>query len=156
MVDPRDERRTPVPSSTTVSRVMRRMGRKDTAPELALRRELTRLGLRYRLHRADLPGRPDVSFGPARVAVFVDGCFWHGCPEHAVMPKANRQWWADKLAANKARDAAKDAALRERGWEPVHVWEHEDPATAARRIAEIVGRRRAAAGRQTAMPDSGT
>jgi DNA mismatch endonuclease, patch repair protein len=136
------ERRGPRPSSEAVSRVMQRMGRRDTAPELALRRELTTLGLRYRLHRHDLPGRPDVAFGPARVAVFVDGCFWHGCPEHAVMPKANREWWADKLATNKKRDAAKDAALRAQGWEPMHVWEHEDPAFAAERLAALVRRRR--------------
>jgi DNA mismatch endonuclease, patch repair protein len=132
----------PVPSSPVVSRVMRKMGRANTAPELALRRALTDAGLRYRLHRRDLPGRPDICFGPARVAVFVDGCFWHGCPEHCVMPKANRQFWADKLAANRVRDRAKDDALTGMGWLPVHVWEHEHPPTASSRIAQLVADRR--------------
>lgn len=132
-----------MPSSTVVSRTMRRMGRANTAPELALRRELTMAGLRYRLHRLDLPGRPDICFGPAKVALFVDGCFWHGCPEHGVMPKANREFWAEKLAANRARDRAKDRELLDRGWLPVHVWEHEDPAVATERIAAIVAERRA-------------
>lgn len=123
---------------------MRRMGRANTAPEMALRRALTRAGLRYRLHRLDLPGRPDICFGPPKVAVFVDGCFWHGCPEHGVMPKANQEFWAEKLAANQARDRAKDRELLDRGWLPVHVWEHDDPAAATARIAAIVAERRAA------------
>jgi DNA mismatch endonuclease, patch repair protein len=135
-------RRTPPPSNETVSRVMRRMGRRNTAPELALRRELTRLGLRYRLHRPDLPGRPDICFGPARVAVFVDGCFWHSCPDHGVLPKANRDWWAVKLARNEERDRQKDQALAAAGWLAVHVWEHEDPVPAARAIHATVRQRR--------------
>lgn len=148
------ERRGPRPSSDTVSRTMQRMGRKDTAPEIALRRELTSLGLRYRIHRRDLPGRPDVAFGPARVAVFVDGCFWHGCPEHAVMPKANQQWWAEKLDANKARDTAKDTALRELGWEPVHVWEHEDHTRCLGRAGGALRGRGPAPRRRSAHPSA--
>lgn len=128
----------PVPSSAAVSAQMQRMGRRDTAPELALRRALTALGLRYRLHRRDLPGTPDIAFIGARVAVFVDGCFWHGCPDHGVMPKANRDWWRSKLEANRTRDEKKDRALEEAGWLPMHVWEHEDPAAAAAEIAGVV------------------
>lgn len=70
-----------------------------------------------------------------RVAVFIDGCYWHACPEHLVPPKANAAWWADKLAANVARDRNNDARLLEMGWEPVHVWEHEDPEMVAERLA---------------------
>jgi DNA mismatch endonuclease (patch repair protein) len=120
---------------------MKRMGRKDTAPELALRRALTARQLRYRLHRRDLPGTPDIAFVGARVAVFVDGCFWHACPEHAVMPKANREWWQEKLDANRARDARKDRALVDAGWLPVHVWEHEDPNLVADRLVTLVASR---------------
>jgi DNA mismatch endonuclease (patch repair protein) len=134
-----DRRRTaPVPSSEAVSVQMKRMGRKDTAPELALRKALTARGLRYRLHRRDLPGTPDVAFIAARIAVFVDGCFWHGCLEHGVMPKANRQWWRAKLDANRARDARKDRALIDAGWLPVHVWEHEDLDVIADQLAALV------------------
>ena len=132
---------TPVPSSEAVSAQMKRMGRKDTAPELALRRALTARRLRYRLHRRDLPGTPDIAFVGARVAVFVDGCFWHSCPEHAVMPKANREWWQEKLDANRARDARKDEALVHAGWLPVHVWEHEDPDLVADRLVALVASR---------------
>lgn len=131
----------PVPSSDAVSAQMKRMGRKDTAPELALRHALTARRLRYRLHRRDLPGTPDIAFVGARVAVFVDGCFWHACPEHAVMPKANREWWKEKLDANRARDARKDRALVDAGWLPVHVWEHEDPDLIADRLVALVASR---------------
>lgn len=117
---------------------MKRMGRMDTAPELALRKALTARGLRYRLHRRDLPGTPDIAFISARVAVFVDGCFWHGCADHGVLPKANREWWQAKLAANRARDARKDQALVDTGWLPVHVWEHEDPDAMAEQLAGLV------------------
>jgi DNA mismatch endonuclease (patch repair protein) len=133
--------RTPLPSNATVSSVMRKMGRRDTAPEIALRRALTALGLRYRLHRKDLPGKPDICFGPARLAVFVDGCFWHSCPEHGAQPKANRAWWAEKLSRNRERDQQKNDELVALGWLPLHVWEHETPETAATRIAETIRER---------------
>jgi DNA mismatch endonuclease (patch repair protein) len=120
---------------------MKRMGRRNTAPELALRKALTALGLRYRLHRRDLPGTPDITFIRARVAVFVDGCFWHGCVEHGVMPKANRDWWRAKLEANRRRDETKDRALVEAGWLPLHVWEHQDAAEAAAEVAAVVAER---------------
>lgn len=78
--------------------------------------------------------RADIAFPTRRVAVFVDGCFWHGCPEHATAPKKNADWWSVKLAANVARDRDTDARLRASGWTVVRIWEHEEPETAARRI----------------------
>jgi len=84
----------------------------------------------------------DVVFIGARVAVFVDGCFWHGCPEHKGKPQNNASWWADKIARNRARDVDTDRRLCNAGWQPVRVWEHDDPEAAARRIARIVLARR--------------
>jgi DNA mismatch endonuclease (patch repair protein) len=81
--------------------------------------------------------RADLVFPSARVAVFVDGCFWHGCPEHATWPKQNAGWWRDKIEANRRRDRDTDARLREVGWQPVRVWEHEPVEEAARRIIEV-------------------
>ena len=121
---------------------MQRQASRDTGPEVALRRALHALGVRYRLHHPGLPGRPDVALPATRIAVFVDGCFWHRCPEHGRAPKNNAGWWAAKLEANVARDRRKDEALTALGWLPVHVWEHEDPAEAARRIADARDRRR--------------
>jgi DNA mismatch endonuclease, patch repair protein len=114
----------PAPKTALVSAQMSRMPRSSTKPELALRRALHARGLRFRVHRRDLPGTPDIVLSKARVAVFVDGCFWHGCPEHGVLPKNNREWWTDKLAKNGERDARKDEELMALGWTPVHFWEH--------------------------------
>lgn len=119
---------------------------RDTAPELALRRELHRRGLRYRLDRPIVRGtrrRVDIVFGPSKVAVLVDGCFWHGCAEHGShVPRVNEWYWPDKIAGNKARDADTDARLSDDGWLVIRVWEHEDPVAAAERIAvEVRGRR---------------
>lgn len=122
----------------------RRMSRQrsyDTDPERALRSRLHGLGLRYRLHRRPVAGlrrQADIVFTRVRVAVFVDGCFWHQCPEHATHPKANSAWWAAKLAANVARDADTDRRLAEAGWQVVRVWEHEDVEAAAARVAAVV------------------
>lgn len=115
--------------------------RRDTKPELALRRLLHAAGLRYRVDRAPLPGlrrRADVVFTRAHVAVYVDGCFWHSCPVHATHPRNNAQWWADKLAANVARDRDTDRRLEEAGWTVVRIWEHEDPAVAAEKVLSAV------------------
>lgn len=120
---------------------MSNMPTESTGPEMELRRRLHRRGLRYRVNRRDLPGTPDISFSRAKLAVFVDGCFWHGCPEHGTVPKANREWWRRKLEANRERDARKDSALRDRGWMPIHIWEHENPDEAAERIVELWRRR---------------
>ncbi|TQF69041.1 DNA mismatch endonuclease Vsr [Rhodococcus spelaei] len=127
----------PVPDSASTRERMRIQRRRDTAPELALRRELHRRGRRYWVDRAPLSGmrrRADLVFPTARVAVFVDGCFWHRCPEHATQPRNNAQWWADKLAANVARDRDTDARLADAGWLVVRVWEHENPSPAADRV----------------------
>lgn len=90
---------------------MQSQATRDTKPEIMLRQELHRRGVRYRLHRRDLPGTPDIVLVRCRVAIFVDGCFWHGCPEHFTPPKSNRQWWLNKIAATGERDARADAAL---------------------------------------------
>jgi len=142
MVAPR-----PSASSPTVQRRMQNQRRRDTAPEIALRKELHRLGLRFRVDHQVLRGmrrRADVAFTRAKVAVFVDGCFWHSCPDHATYPKANAEWWTDKLAANVRRDRATDDALRTAGWRVVRIWEHSDVHTAAEQVDEEVTRARQA------------
>jgi DNA mismatch endonuclease, patch repair protein len=120
---------------------MARVQRRDTGPELRLRSELHGRGLRYRVDSPPVDtvrGRADIVFGPARVAVYVDGCFWHGCPEHGTLPRNNRAWWQIKLAANRKRDAAVVAELARHGWVAVRVWEHEDIAAAADRVERLV------------------
>ncbi len=121
---------------------MKRMPRKDTGPEILVRRALHRLGLRYRVNYRGLPGTPDIAFTRARIALFVDGCFWHMCPEHGVLPKANREWWSDKLLANVERDRRKDDELAAMGWLPVHIWEHDDPDAGAEWVADLWRQRR--------------
>jgi DNA mismatch endonuclease (patch repair protein) len=131
----------PRPSSPAVSAQLSRVRRRDTAPEVRLRSLLHRLGLRFRVDHP-ISGvarrRVDIVFAGARVAVFVDGCFWHGCPEHYVQPKANAAWWREKIAANRRRDAETNAALERLGWKVIRVWEHEPPAAAAARIHAAV------------------
>jgi DNA mismatch endonuclease (patch repair protein) len=110
---------------------------------MAVRRELHRRGRRYFVQRAVLPGRrrADLVFPRAKVAVYVDGCFWHSCPEHATKPKTNAAWWRDKLARNVERDRKTDQDLGDAGWEVVRVWEHEDPSAAADRIESLLRKR---------------
>lgn len=130
-----------IPSSPGVSARMSRQGRRDTAPELAVRRLLHAAGHRYRVN-APVPGIPrrtiDIVFGKAKVAVFLDGCFWHGCPEHATRPKSNAEWWQQKLDRNMARDRDTTTRLRDTGWTVLRFWEHEDPAVVAARVAAAV------------------
>lgn len=136
---------TPAASSKEVSRRMKQTGRRDTEPELALRSELHRRGLRYRVdHRpeADLRTRADLVFKGPRVAVFVDGCFWHACPQHATQPASNADWWREKLEANAARDQRVTQALEDRGWHVIRIWEHEDPDEAADKVEDAVLRRK--------------
>jgi DNA mismatch endonuclease (patch repair protein) len=131
---------------------MSRQARRDTAPEVALRRALHRRGLRYRVGTRPVPelrGAADIVFTAARVAVYVDGCFWHMCPEHSTMPANNADWWKAKLEGNRARDRRTDDVLTRHGWDVVRVWEHDDPEEAAARIAELVRRSRAPSGTRT-------
>src|ERR1700753_517439 len=109
------------------SAVMARVKGKDTRPELIVRRLLWRLGARYRLHRADLPGKPDIVLPARRLAVFVHGCFWHGhdCARGARVPKANRDYWVGKVGRNRERDAATREALTAVGWRVETIWECE-------------------------------
>ena len=109
------------------SAVMRRVKGRDTTPELKVRRLLTGLGARYRLHRKDLPGKPDIVMAGRRLAIFVHGCFWHGhdCARGARVPKANRDYWLGKVGRNRARDVASRAALEAAGWRVETIWECE-------------------------------
>lgn len=119
--------------------------RRDTRPELALRRALHRKGLRYFVDRAPLREFPrrraDVVFPRTRIAVFVDGCFWHGCPEHTRPSRANARWWTAKLQGNVARDRETDARLVDAGWWVVRIWEHEPVEEAAARVEAVLRRR---------------
>jgi DNA mismatch endonuclease (patch repair protein) len=109
------------------SSVMRRVKSRDTGPEKTVRRLLTGLGARYRLHRKDLPGNPDVVMPGRRLALFVHGCFWHGhdCARGSRAPKQNADYWQAKIGRNRARDTASTAALRAAGWRVETIWECE-------------------------------
>jgi DNA mismatch endonuclease (patch repair protein) len=124
---------------------MSRQRTTGTAPEILLRSELHKMGLRFRVNRRPIPGlrrNADIVFGPARVAVMVDGCFWHSCPIHRTSPKSNAEWWTEKLRKNEIRDKETDERLAAEGWQAVRVWEHEDPRVAARRVETVVRKRR--------------
>ncbi|MFD0684062.1 very short patch repair endonuclease [Actinomadura fibrosa] len=114
---------------------------RDTKPELALRRAVHALGLRYRVSIRPLPGvrrTADLVFTRAKVAVFLDGCFWHGCPDHHTKAATNAAYWADKVEKNRARDRGTDALLEAAGWVVVRIWEHENPREAALKVKAIV------------------
>jgi DNA mismatch endonuclease (patch repair protein) len=133
----------PKASSGAVRRRMQSTPRRDTPCELAVRSLVHRQGLRFRVDWP-LPGtrrRADLAFISARVAVFVDGCFWHGCPVHGTWPKANSAWWRAKIESNVQRDRDTDAHLRRVGWKVLRFWEHHDSARAALQICRIVKRR---------------
>lgn len=120
---------------------MRANRRRDTGPEMVLRRELHRQGLRFRVDYAPIAGVPcraDIVFPRARVAVFVDGCFWHACPEHGNLPRANEEWWRAKLDVNVARDRRTDETLSAKGWHVIRIWEHETLDTAVERVITAV------------------
>jgi DNA mismatch endonuclease, patch repair protein len=106
------------------SRCMSRIRGKNTKPELILRQALWKRGFRYRIH-FKLPGRPDIVFPKKRIAIFVDGCFWHGCPQHAVKPKSNTDFWSKKIQGNIDRDKRITEQLRNEGWTVLRFWEHE-------------------------------
>src|SRR5262249_50711210 len=117
-------------SSEATRAVMQGNRSRDTQPEVLLRSALHRRGLRFRKNVRVVPSlqcRVDIAFKAARVAVFVDGCFWHRCPEHGVEPSSNTGYWTEKLTRNVARDSRNDAELASAGWQVIRVWEHEDP-----------------------------
>jgi DNA mismatch endonuclease (patch repair protein) len=133
----------PYPLTPGRSANMRGNRRTDTKPEIALRTALHALGYRYRKDfRIDLPARrvrPDIAFTRRKVAVFVDGCFWHACPQHGTRPKNNEWYWSPKLIRNVERDRAADDALTEAGWTVVRLWEHVPVADAVAAVIEAVG-----------------
>jgi DNA mismatch endonuclease (patch repair protein) len=136
-----EETSRPKASSEAVRKRMQSTPQRDTPAELRIRQLLHAMGLRYSVDAKplfDSPRRADVIFRRAKVAVFVDGCFWHGCPVHGPWPKANAAFWRDKIDTNRRRDADTDEQLRSAGWRVVRVWEYEDPTTAARLIRQEI------------------
>jgi len=132
----------PHPADEATSIRMRANSRRDTRPELAVRSRLHRAGFRFFVDRplqlTDRAVRPDISFPRARVAVFIDGCFWHACPDHGTRPTRNTKYWSPKLRRNVARDRAIDLALASEGWTCLRYWEHEVPCSVAEAIADAV------------------
>jgi len=129
------------PSSLDTSRRMAKVRQKGTDAEVAVRRELYRSGLRYQVDFEVLkkPRRvADIVFPALRIAIFIDGCFWHGCPNHATWPKQNAEFWRQKIEANRLRDTDTNARLRSIGWMALRFWEHESPIEAAETVARSV------------------
>lgn len=120
---------------------MRSNRSRDTAPELALRRAVHSRGMRYFVCRRPLPSlrrTADLVFSRAKVAVFLDGCYWHGCPQHCVLAGRNADYWVFKIQRNKERDRETDSLLRDAGWVSIRIWEHEDPNHAAEKVLDAV------------------
>lgn len=135
----------PMPSSELATRRMRNTPTRDTPAELAVRRLLHARGWRYRVDvrpEVTIRRKADIVFTRAKVAVFIDGCFWHFCPVHGSSPKANADWWQQKLSGNVRRDRDTDERLAAAGWTVVRIWEHEQPAEAVARIEEALESRR--------------
>lgn len=131
----------PWASSAAVRATMQGNRRRDTKPEMAVRRAVHALGLRYRVDARPLTSlnrRADLVFTRAKVAVFIDGCYWHGCPEHGTTARTNADYWGPKIQRNRDRDADTDDRLTEAGWGVLRAWEHEDPLSVAQRIASVV------------------
>lgn len=130
-------------SDYNATATMRANRSRNTKPELELRSEMFRRGLRFNVNRrVSLDGksfaRPDIVFPKLKIAVFVDGCFWHACPLHGQVPRRNREFWSKKLSANQRRDRVQDVALAAAGWQVIRIWEHEAMPTAADRINDAV------------------
>ena len=122
---------------------MSRIRGKNTGPELLLRRYLWKSGFRYRLHYK-LPGRPDIVFVARKIAVFVDGCFWHGCPLHSVRPKTNSTFWNTKIQGNIDRDGKNQQLLEQEGWTVLRFWEHDiekDLDTVTKKLSRVFYRK---------------
>jgi DNA mismatch endonuclease (patch repair protein) len=133
----------PAASSEAVRNRMRSTPRKNTRPEIALRSQLHKLGLRFRVDVSPVRGhrgRADLVFKSPKLVVYVDGCFWHSCPIHGAVPKTNERWWGEKLERNKQRDLRTNREMRRMGWKVIRIWEHENPVTAANRIAKVIHR----------------
>jgi DNA mismatch endonuclease (patch repair protein) len=131
----------PWASRPAVRRVMQGNRKRDTRPEVALRRAVHACGLRYRVAARPLPGQPwtaDLVFAGPRLAVFLDGCYWHGCPEHFTCPRVNTAYWSSKIERNRARDARVDAELQAAGWATLRIWEHEPTSSAEERVMAAV------------------
>ncbi len=132
-----------VPSSAQVSERMSKHPRRDTGPELKLRRLLHAAGLRYRVHYP-VPGWErrtiDIAFTRQKVAVFIDGCFWHGCSQHRNVPASNSDWWQEKLIKNATRDTETDAHLRRLGWRVIRLWEHDSAPEGFERVRQTIDR----------------
>lgn len=131
----------PVPSSEAALNRMKAAKPRDTAPEKALRSALHRKGLRFRVDQKpirELNRKADIVLRFAKVAVFVDGCFWHGCPIHGTQAKANAEFWRNKIKQNRLRDLDTSEKLKKAGWKVVRVWEHENPEKAAEKVLELV------------------
>lgn len=132
----------PHPTSEAASAVMRGNKKVNTRPELAVRRLLHAQGFRYRVNyritMPDLKVRPDIVFTRQRLAVFIDGCFWHGCPKHGTKPRANAAYWDSKIARNQDRDQRIDTALQASGWKVIRAWEHEPPESVAASVAQTI------------------
>lgn len=148
VVKPKEEiekkSRNPSPSSEAALKRMKAAKPRDTVPELAIRSALHKKGLRYRIDvkpLKELNRRADIVFRPTKVAVFVDGCFWHGCPTHGTKAKANAEFWRLKIERNQERDVDTNKQLEKAGWIVIRVWEHEDPIEASEKIYEVIIKR---------------
>lgn len=131
----------PMASSAAARKRMQLTPRRDTSAELRVRKLLHGMGLRYSVDAspvADSRRRADIVFRRAKVAVFVDGCFWHGCPKHGTWPRANKTFWHRKIISNMSRDRDTNENLRAKGWTVIRAWEHDDPGAVARRVAAVV------------------
>ena len=136
--------RVPLPSSEAALKRMQAAKPKNTLPEKALRSALHRKGLRYRIHAKplkELNRSADIVFRSGKIAVFIDGCFWHGCPIHGTQAKANAEFWRVKIRHNRERDADTNRRLEDAGWKLIRVWEHEDSEEASERIYNLVRKR---------------
>lgn len=135
--------RAPIPKKESTSRVMSANKAKNTKPEVALRKALWATGRQgYRLHSKQLPGRPDIAFGKKKLAIFINGCFWHRCPTcNLPLPRSNTEFWSNKFNANVARDKRKIKALQRIGWRTMTLWECKiasDPSKSAERIVRVL------------------
>lgn len=133
----------PVIPTAVRSRMMAAVKRVDTKPEISLRSSLHRRGLRFRkdfpIRLSSKSIRPDVVFTRQKVAVFVDGCFWHGCPQHCRRPKTNIEFWSRKLEQNQERDRRQNEALRQAGWVVLRIWEHESLSSSVDKVVQVIG-----------------